>query len=523
MLACSNKIKLMKKILLFFLSIICISPTLTAQLSVLSCTGGRYSSDVFANVTKTSNIIFGYNTIRDNSTATNYNQTLQLDFYEPTGDLALQRPLVILAFGGGFVSGQRSDMEPICIALAKKGYTAATIDYRLIYPSIANYFVVGSSNPLLIDEVIKASSDMRAAIRYFKRDAAVTNTYRIDTTKIIIGGASAGSIAAIQTAYTDDINENPATTTAYNNNGGFEGNTDLSGPDNLLPANNSRGVAGLLNIAGGVLDTSIINPNNPPVYSSQGTADEVVPYNYGQLSFNGNSVPLYLYGSNLMKTRADNISLRNELYPVPGGNHESPGMEPYISNIVTGASAFMQSIICAGALPVTLTSFNVQSNNCDAVINWQTATEMQSSHYVIETSADGTLFNKTALVYSKNSVNGAAYSYRLNDYTQPVWFRIKTIDKDGSFTYSSLQRFTPACVGSLQVYPNPVHTRATINGLQNGMQVQVINAEGKLLWSQKAAGNLLQIPVSTFANGLLLVQVKHPNGKIVSSTRLIKR
>ncbi|MEO6453868.1 MAG: T9SS type A sorting domain-containing protein [Ginsengibacter sp.] len=509
--------------LLLLLSLVCTSFKLTAQLAVLNCAGGRYTNDVFASVTKTPDVIFGYNTTRDNSNATNYNQTLRFDFYEPAGDLALQRPLIILAFGGGFISGQRSDLELICIALAKKGYATASIDYRLIHPSVGNYFVVGGSTALLIDEVIKASADMKAAIRYFKRDAATTKTFKIDTTKIIIGGASAGSIAALQTAYADAIDETSSTTTAYNNNGGFEGNTDLPSPNNLLPFYNSRGIAGVLNIAGGVLDTTLVDADNPPVYASQGEADEVVPYNYGQLSFNGTPVPLSLFGSNLIKTRANNIGLKNELYPIPGGNHESPGTEPYVSNIVTDASAFIQSIVCASILPVTLTSFNVHSNNCDAVVSWQTSAEMQSSHYDIEASEDGILFTKAGLVYSKNSANGAAYTYRLNDYTHPAWFRIKTTDKDGSFTYSSIQKFNPACVGSLQVFPNPAHTWAVVNGLQTGMQVHIINAEGKLLWSQKAAGNTLQIPLSTFANGLLLVQVKYDNGKVAKNIKLIKK
>jgi hypothetical protein len=511
----------MKKLLPVLL-LLTTSFTLTAQFSVTNCGNGRYINDVFPNVTKTSDLIFGNNTTTDYSTGTVYNQTLRLDFYEPTGDVAVQRPLIILAFGGAFITGQRTDMDSICIALAKKGYAAATIDYRLIYPSVANYFVVGTSSSLLIDEVIKASADMKAAIRFFKRDAATTKTYRIDTTKIILGGASSGAIAAVQTAYSASVNENPGVTTAYNNNGGFEGNTDLPAPNNLRPTYTATGIAGVLNIAGAVLDTNLIDANEPPIYSAQGSADEVVPYNYGQLSFNGTPVPLFVYGSNLITTRAKNIGLKNELYTIPGGNHQSPGTQPYISKIITDVSAFIQSIVCSSTLPVTLVSFNVNSSNCDAVINWQTATENQGSLYDVESSADGIHFTKIGMVNSRNVANGASYTFKPQGYRQASWFRLKMVDKDGSFTYSPVQKFSPQCGPSLAVFPNPAHTRATISGLGTGMQVDVINAEGRLLWSQKAAGSSLQIPMLKFADGLLLVQVRGGDGKILTSSRLIK-
>jgi hypothetical protein len=507
---------------LLLLSLVLTSFRINAQLSLATCVNGRYTNDVFAAVTKTPNIVFGNNNVTDNSTGTTYNQTLRLDFYEPAGDLAVQRPLIILAFGGGFIQGQRSDLDSICTVLAKKGYATATIDYRLIYNSFGNYFVVSGSNALLVDEVIKASADMKAAIRFFKRDAATTKTYRIDTTKIFVGGASAGSIAALQTAYADDISESPATTNAYNNNGGFEGNTDLPAPDNLLPTYNSRGIAGVLNIAGGVIDTSLVDSFNPPLYSSQGDADEVVPYNYGQLTFNGTAVPLSLFGSNLIKRRANNIGLKNELYTVPGGNHESPGKAPHIGKILTDGSAFLASIVCTASFPVKLASFTVQGSNCTAILNWQTATEINNSHYEVESSTDGIRFGKVETVVAKNVANGANYNFKLSSYGQAIWFRLKMVDKDGSYTYSQLQKFKPACSGTVQVYPNPANIRAVVSGLQPNMLVNIMNAEGKLLWSQKASGTTFHIPLTNFTNGLLLVQVRDNNGAIISNTKLIK-
>src|SRR5688500_1732907 len=127
---------MMKTLLCFSFALIAFFSN--AQNNDLACGGGRYVNDIFTNVVKTTNIVFGYNTTTDYSNGTTFNNTLRMDFFEPAGDPATKRPLIILAFGGAFVSGQRSDLDSLCIALSRKGYATATIDYRLINPNFSN-------------------------------------------------------------------------------------------------------------------------------------------------------------------------------------------------------------------------------------------------------------------------------------------------------------------------------------------------------------------------------------------------
>lgn len=512
----------MNKTVLFIMLFGLIAFTAAAQINPLNCGNGRYINDIFPAVIKTTGITFGYNTSRDYITSTTYNDTLRLDFYEPASDPAVKRPLIILAFGGSFITGQRSDMDAVCTAFSKKGYATATIDYRLIRPGPGNfnYFLVFGNPSLLADAIIKTSADMKAAIRFFKHDAATVNSYKIDSTRIIIGGYSAGAITALQTAYTDSITENPAIVTEYLNNGGLEGNTDLPAPDNLLQAHRSTGIAGVLNISGGVADTNLVDVVNPPIYSAQGDADELIPYNFGTASFSA----LTLYGSHLIQARANHIGLTNQLYTIAGGNHESPLFNPYYSQIIAGASAFFEPVVCSTSiLPVTLTSFTVETSNCSAVLHWQTATEQRNSYYDVETSADGIRFKKAGMVQSNNATGGANYTFIYQGAARTVYFRLKMADKDGGFTYSPVQKFRMTCSASVQVYPNPVDAQATVTGLRAGMQVQLMNAEGQLLWTQKAFGSTVQLPVATLASGLYFMKVTESDGKVVTNSRLIKR
>jgi carboxylesterase type B len=59
------------------------------------CQSGRYASDVYSNVSLSSNIVYGSNTSFNGATT-----SLTLDFYEPTADTSVARPLIIWVHGG---------------------------------------------------------------------------------------------------------------------------------------------------------------------------------------------------------------------------------------------------------------------------------------------------------------------------------------------------------------------------------------------------------------------------------------
>jgi acetyl esterase/lipase len=236
-----------------------------------TCGNGRYVADVFQTVQTTTAVLFGSNTNINYSTSEESGPVpLYLDFYEPVGDAAAQRPLLILAFGGSFTTGSRQDANivSICQAFARKGYATAAIDYRLIPPGTngVNYIILPNRPSWLTDEIVRAANDMRASVRFFR---ATASTYRIDPTRIFVGGFSAGAITALQVGYTETATENSDANiqAAYTKYGGLEGNTDLPG-NSLLGTYNSQNVAGVFSLAGGINDLNLLNTGNPPIYSA---------------------------------------------------------------------------------------------------------------------------------------------------------------------------------------------------------------------------------------------------------------
>ena len=493
-----------------------------AQNAALACGNGRYINNLFPDPpATTAGVVFGYNSSRNYASGALTPITLKLDVYEPAGDVAAQRPLIILAFGGAFISGSRQDADivAICQEFARKGYVTAAIDYRLIENDFANQFAVLTNQSYLVDEVIRAAGDMKAAVRFFK---ASSNTYRIDPTKIFVGGFSAGAITALEVGYTDNIADNPTTTAAYSANGGLEGNTDLAGADALLPTYNSTGIAGVFNIAGGVNNLSIVDATDPPLYSAHGTADTTVPYGCGTIQL----TLFTICGSQELQLKATAVGITNQLHPVVGGNHGSPAVDPDRTQIIGEAAAFLQPLVCgAGPLPVTLTSFSgrVGSADCAATLSWQTASERNSYAYEVQASADGKTFAALGIVPSQNRLAGASYTYRAGTLAGTRYFRLRMVDIDGTAAYSPVVTLTALCeLEPLQLVPNPVRDYALVSGLPAGRcQLLLYNATGQRVLHTTAEGSARLI-LSSLPAGVYLLQVLAQDGTHSSTTRLVK-
>ena len=268
-------------------------------------TGQRYAEPVFDEVNIETAIPFS-SAVKEGETSPT---TLYLDFYEPEGDTLSARPLVITVFGGAFVAGSRdfADMQEYCTRLAKHGYAAASIDYRLL--SIWNL----NSTSLLRDAYM-AAQDVSSAIRFFKYHC---EEYRIDTTQVFMLGNSAGSIAILCELFMDE-DERPAET--------FEepdlGSMHSSGFDEY--AGFSPAVAGAIPQWGGVMDLDVFSEEEyVPLCMIHGTEDTNVPYDSGYC-YNGMlpGVMPYMYGSHAIAGQLDELGITDyEFHPFEGEGH----------------------------------------------------------------------------------------------------------------------------------------------------------------------------------------------------------
>lgn len=195
-----------------------------ALLQAQECSGGRYVAQIFSEIDSIPGVVYGSNTGVDGST-----QTLRMDIYAPANDALQARPVVVMAFGGSFVTGSRADMAEFGGLLARLGYVAVAIDYRV-------GFFFPTTNTTM-HAVQRCVHDMKGAIRYLRKTAAEDgNPYKIDPDRIIASGVSAGGIGALHLTYMNEPAELPAPLAADSATlGGMDGHhLDQAGRSALL-------------------------------------------------------------------------------------------------------------------------------------------------------------------------------------------------------------------------------------------------------------------------------------------------
>jgi para-nitrobenzyl esterase len=276
----------------------------SAQVSGISgCNGTRYKTQVFSEY-QIEVISYGSNINSGGGLA----QPLYMDVYTPKNDTATLRPAIVLAHGGSFVFGDKSDMAAYCIDLAKRGYVAVSVQYRL-WP----IFQLGAPDSTkLMSQAIMAMGDMKAVIRSLRMDAATTNKYKVHPDWIFCGGYSAGAVTALHVAQlnTTDVIP-PFIQTAINTLGGINGNTGTAA-NQTYPSD----VKAVMSLSGGLYQRDWIDANDVPMYSIHGTADDVVFYTVGVAAG-----IVTLHGSGNLHQRADQVGITHKLTTVPGGGH----------------------------------------------------------------------------------------------------------------------------------------------------------------------------------------------------------
>lgn len=143
-------------------------------------------------------------------------------------------------------------------------------------------------------------------------------------------------------------------------------------------------------------------------------------------------------------------------------------------------------------LPLTLVSFTGKQKDKGIVLQWITAHEVNTAGFEVERSVNGSGFTKIATVAPHSTFS---YSYTDNSTTTgSVYnYRLKMLDNDGSYTYSSTLSFVYAAqaAAGYVVYPNPatgsnLYIRP-LNGNAN-VRVDVLDMNGRTWYSGKLAG-----------------------------------
>jgi Secretion system C-terminal sorting domain len=267
------------------------------------------------------------------------------------------------------------------------------------------------------------------------------------------------------------------------------------------------------------------NPNTATarvtLYATQAEFDD-----FNQFAYNGDDMPT---------GPADNAGIANiRFYKYSGtssdgsgspGTYTQPGVliDPDNSDIiwnstlsrweisfdVTGFSGFFGGNGGNTILPLQLLSFNGSKQANRTLLNWKTANEQNTKSFELESSTDGRNFIK---ITTLNAAGNGSHTYSYTDasiYKDKVWYRLKMLDADGKFTYSSVVLMNQSTNQPITIYPNPAISVLNINLSSAKLlntNAQLTDAKGSLLQVVRLSGYNQPVTIGQLAKGIYLIK-----------------
>jgi poly(3-hydroxybutyrate) depolymerase len=244
---------------------------------------------------------------------------LELDLFQPDST-EFYSPLFIYVHGGGFSGGRRSDGHPFCRFLSENGIPAASIGYTLSMKGKSF-----SCDGILSEKthaIHLAAHETRIATQWFLENA---DRFRIDTSKIFLGGSSAGAESVLYAGF-------------------LNGAKDRFFSDSL-PSNFRY--AGIISGAGALLDINMITPENViPLLSYHGTCDPLVPYHIAPHHYCSQIAPGYMmmFGSLAIHERLIALNGSSQLMTYCNEGHKHAGT-PFYGDATETVLDFIQRTI----------------------------------------------------------------------------------------------------------------------------------------------------------------------------------
>jgi hypothetical protein len=178
------------------------------------------------------------------------------------------------------------------------------------------------------------------------------------------------------------------------------------------------------------------------------------------------------------------------------------------------------------ALPVELSSFTGKSTGKTVVLQWTTQTEQDVDHFEVERSVDGAHFAPIVKIKAYGNSNIP------QDYTaadeQPVkgvnYYRLKTVDRDGRFSWSPVILVRSDNLPAPALFPNPAGSYFRLAaGSDPIREVNVYDLAGRkaIGMLNPTTSTIVYVPCGRLAQGVYFVEIKTTNGRYVR--KLIKQ
>jgi hypothetical protein len=203
------------------------------------------------------------------------------------------------------------------------------------------------------------------------------------------------------------------------------------------------------------------------------------------------------------------------------GAYAGGGVEYYNVNIGP-AGNYLGYSGCSNpcvALPVTLIDFTAKKLGGTVALNWTTSYEKNNQYFIVERSIDG--FNFEAILTTKGSQNShGIISYSEIDFSPVIgksYYRLKQIDYNGNYSYSSIAVVDFELNNEWIVFPNPsLDGSFTIlsNFTDESIMISITDVTGRSIRKYEPSDYHQEMLVHNLSKGIYIITLQNGNDQM---------
>lgn len=190
------------------------------------------------------------------------------------------------------------------------------------------------------------------------------------------------------------------------------------------------------------------------------------------------------------------------------------------AGVVTTFSPFtLGTITPINPLPVELINFEVTKIKEDALLEWTTKSELNNKEFLVQRSVNGISFETIgALNGAGNSSEEIHYSFTDTDPFNGVnYYRLKQVDFDGVFEYSTTKSLVFDFNSEFSVYPNPllednilIISKSTEDTFD---KIELLDASGRLVNTKTSFSSeqSIEMDFGQLASGVYMIRIQAGN------------
>lgn len=183
-------------------------------------------------------------------------------------------------------------------------------------------------------------------------------------------------------------------------------------------------------------------------------------------------------------------------------------------------------------LPQQLLTFTGSLQNNSTLLQWETTNEINTSYFTVERSIDGTSFKQIGTVGAKGNDRNS-YSYTdfnvASQQSAVVYYRLKMVDVNGSFTYSKVISITIVSSYTLFIYPNPIRDllkiKMSLSKAEN-LQIHVTDMNGHTVYRKtklvQAGTGELEINTKNWPSEMYSIKIIGSNQEVMAVKNVVK-